>query len=236
MGRLFRALSGGRRTRSGRTGRRGGRGRRRGRENFLEVAALFVGIGSVFLSFCGMPRCLAFLWPRSSLTLAAAYARLVLLVSLLALCSLLSLSGPDARHHGWFVPEGQFFSGLVLLVILHLALCFLPCCQAQDACRHRRTTMWRDVLTLLFTCPLCATRGGVGLRVQNCEFSEVAALGKIVSIPVVAQRLFPWSDCSSRPSRFLPYCCFRWSMSLLRCRAYPLSWRRGRFTWSRLHV
>ena len=75
---------------------------------------------------------------RSSLTLAAAYAGLVLLVSLLALCSLLSLSGPDARHHGWFEREGQFFSGLVLLVILHLALCFLPCCQAQDACRRSR--------------------------------------------------------------------------------------------------
>ena len=63
---------------------------------------------------------------------------------LLALCSLLSLSGPDARHHGWFVPEGQFFSWLVLLVILHLALCFLPCCQAQDACRRsrRRSASW----------------------------------------------------------------------------------------------
>ena len=27
---------------------------------------------------------------------------------------------------------------LVLLVILHFALCFLPCCQAQDACRRSR--------------------------------------------------------------------------------------------------
>ena len=93
---------------------------------------------AVFASFCGRPSCLAFWWPRSSLSLAAAYAGLVLLVSLLALCSLLSLSGPDAQHHGWFVPEGQFFSGLVLLVILHLALCFLPCCLARDACRRSR--------------------------------------------------------------------------------------------------
>ena len=46
---------------------------------------------------------------------------------------------------------------------------------------------------------------------------------------------FPWSDCSSRPSRF-PYCCIWWPMSLLRCRAFSLSWRRGRFTWSRLLV
>ena len=47
---------------------------------------------------------------------------------------------------------------------------------------------------------------------------------------------FPWSDCSSRPSRF-PYCFLHGG----RCpccggRAYPLSWRRGRFTWSRLLV
>ena len=38
--------------------------------------------------------------------MAVVYARLVLLVSLLALCSLLSLSGPDARHHGRYVLEG----------------------------------------------------------------------------------------------------------------------------------
>ena len=65
------------------------------------------------------------------------YAGLVLLVSLLAMCSLLSLSA-DARHHGWYEPKGQLFIGLVLLVILHLALCFLPSCQAQDACRQAR--------------------------------------------------------------------------------------------------
>ena len=38
--------------------------------------------------------------------MAVVYARQVLLVSLLALCSLLSLSGPDARHHGRYVLEG----------------------------------------------------------------------------------------------------------------------------------
>ena len=52
--------------------------------------------------------------------------------------ALLFVAGPDARHHGWYEPEGQLFSGLVLLVILHLALWFLPCCQAQDACRQAR--------------------------------------------------------------------------------------------------
>ena len=70
--------------------------------------------------------------------IAVAYARLVLLVSLVPLCSLLSRSGPDAPHHGRYQPEGLLFSGLVLLVILHLALCFLPCCQSLDACRQAR--------------------------------------------------------------------------------------------------
>ena len=70
--------------------------------------------------------------------MAVAYARLVFLVSLVPLFSLLSWSGPDAPHHGRYQPEGLLFSGLVLLVILYLALCFLPCCQALDACRQAR--------------------------------------------------------------------------------------------------
>ena len=55
--------------------------------------------------------------------MAVAYAWLVLLVSLLALCFLLSSSDPDARHHGWFGPEGPLRGWLVFLVALHLALC-----------------------------------------------------------------------------------------------------------------
>ena len=70
--------------------------------------------------------------------IAVEYARLFFLVSLVPLCSLLSWSGPDAPHHGRYQPEGLLFSGLVLLVILHLALCFSPCCQALDACRQAR--------------------------------------------------------------------------------------------------
>ena len=58
--------------------------------------------------------------------MALAYAWLVLLVSLVPLCSLLSWSGPDAPHHGQYPPEGLLFSGLVLLVILHLTLCSFP--------------------------------------------------------------------------------------------------------------
>ena len=69
--------------------------------------------------------------------MALAYAKLVLLVSLVPLCSFLSWSGPDAPHHGQYPPEGLLFSGLVLLVILHLTL-FPSCCQALDACRQSR--------------------------------------------------------------------------------------------------
>ena len=42
------------------------------------------------------------------------------------------VAGPDARHHGRYVPEGLLRVWLVSLVTLHLALCFFPCCQAQD--------------------------------------------------------------------------------------------------------
>ena len=73
---------------------------------------------------------------RSSLTLAAACAGLVFLVTIhFALCYLMSLSAPDARHHGWYEPQGELLSGLVLLVILHLALCFLPCCRLAPGAR-----------------------------------------------------------------------------------------------------
>ena len=183
------------------------------REHFLEVAALFVGIGSgmfVLLALCGRPRCLAFWWPRSSLTLAAAYAGLVLLVSLLALCSLLSLSGPDARHHGWHETEGQLFSGLVLLVILLLALCFLPCCQAQDACRQARRQVrimagmnQKDSYTVGWFCWYCTLRcvpfllsSGPGCSHHGRYGPEGGlrrAVHKVVFILVVMQRRIPWS-------------------------------------------
>ena len=54
--------------------------------------------------------------------MAVAFERLVLLVSLLALCSLLLLSGPDARHHCWYEPEGHVRRWWVLLVTIYLAL------------------------------------------------------------------------------------------------------------------
>ena len=143
---------------------RGGRGRKGGRRSFLALAALVVDIGSgvfamlvllvpMHLVMCSLwsmngPCCSATrpVWTKDSIfvvVMAVAYARLVLLVSLVALCSLVSWSGLDAPHHGRSDPEGQLFSGLVLLVILHLALCFFPCCQAQDACRQAgRSASW----------------------------------------------------------------------------------------------
>ena len=53
---------------------------------------------------------------------AVAFARLVSLVSLLALCSLPWFAGPDAQHHGWYEPEGHVRSWWVLLVTIYLAL------------------------------------------------------------------------------------------------------------------
>ena len=68
----------------------------------------------------------------------ALHARLVLLVLLLALCSLLLSSDPDARHHGWYEPEG-LLHGLCLdriavddaFVLCSLSLSAGPCCQAS---------------------------------------------------------------------------------------------------------
>ena len=53
------------------------------------------------------------------------------------------LQACDARHHGRFGPEVQlrrhwWHAWLVLLVTLHLALCFLPCLLARDARHHGR--------------------------------------------------------------------------------------------------
>ena len=53
------------------------------------------------------------------------------------------LQARDARHHGSFGPEVQlrrhwWHVWLVLLVTLHLSLCFLPCLQARDALHHGR--------------------------------------------------------------------------------------------------
>ena len=64
------------------------------------------------------------LWPRSSSTTVACsflgFAGLHF-----ALCSFWLQTGPYARHHGRYGPEGQVCIGLVLLVTMRLALCSL---------------------------------------------------------------------------------------------------------------
>ena len=106
----------------------------------------------------------------------------------IALFFLLLSSGPDARHLGRYGPEGQVLSmrvwarssttaavacfGLVLLVMMHLTLSSLwssagPGCSASWPVWSRGTVSLRVVLTLLFTCPLCATTGAVSYRVQK---------------------------------------------------------------------
>ena len=69
-------------------------------------------------------------WPRSSSTPTVACSGLgSWFVAIRGVFPSLS-PGPDARHHGWYVPEGHVRSWLVLLVTL-LALCCLRCRQAQ---------------------------------------------------------------------------------------------------------
>ena len=71
----------------------------------------------------------------SSLRLSRCSSRCVPSCCLLQAC--------DARHHGRFGPEVQlrrhwWHAWLVLLVTLHLALCFLPCFLARDVRHHGR--------------------------------------------------------------------------------------------------
>ena len=81
---------------------------------------------------------------------------------------------------------------LVSLVILHLALFFFPCCQAQDALHHGRygseVQLCRCCLVVL--CLLCATTGASGLEVQKTASSpQLHFYITVVDISVVVQRL-----------------------------------------------
>ena len=67
-----------------------------------------------------------------------------------------------------------------------------PRCSAPGSVWARGTVTLRDFLTLLFTCPVCATTVAVSFRVQKTAvFSAVAALGKVVNIPVPVQTPIP---------------------------------------------
>ena len=96
------------------------------------------------------------------------YALLVLLVTMhLALCSLLSSPGPgcsaswpgldqkDSALRALIVDSGGGMCKVGLLVILHLALCFFPCRQAQDARHHGRYAPEGQTSSELWTFQLC---------------------------------------------------------------------------------
>ena len=156
---------------------------------------------AVFSSSVGRPRLpgiLAGMDQKDSffvVVMAVACARLVLLVTLVLLCSLLFWTGPDAPHHGRYQPVGLLFCGLVLLVFLHLALCFLPCCQALDACRQAR----RHVCIM----------AGMGQKegyVVPCrrlrKIHSFCSSTRSSSSSSWCRGCFLWSDCSRRPLRF----------------------------------
>ena len=112
----------------------------------------------------------------------------------LAMSSLPWCAGPDARRHGWYEPEGLFralipavaCARLVLLVILHLALCFFPCRQAQDARHHGRYGSPGGAALVV-----CNNRC-LGLEVQKTAGSpQLHFINKVVRIPVEVQRSFP---------------------------------------------
>ena len=116
--------------------------------------------------------------------MAVAYAMLVLLVSLVPLCSLLSWSGPDAPHHGQYPPEGLLFSGLVLLVFLHLTLCFLLVVRplmlvGRPAGRSASWPVWTRWTVVLCRAENCG-KSAVGVhqqgRLHSCRFAEVDPL------------------------------------------------------------
>ena len=120
--------------------------------------------------------------------MALAYAWLVLLVSLVPLCSLLSWSGPDAPHHGQYPPEGLLFSGLVLLVILHLTLCSFPVVRplmlvGSPAGRSASWPVW--------------TRRMLCVAVQKTADFRSRSSSQVVDFLLRCRGLFPWSCCSA---------------------------------------
>ena len=54
--------------------------------------------------------------------------------------------------------------------------------------------MLRDVLTLCGYMPVvCNDRCRELQSAENCGFSAVAALGKVINVPIVVQTPIPWS-------------------------------------------
>ena len=131
-------------------------------------------------------------------------AELVLLVALSALSFLLLSSDPDARHLGWYGPDGQVCSSRVWprsssnAAVAYLAgfavtistLFSLPLLWAGPGCLESWSVWTSRSVTrfLLFTRPLCATTGAMGYGVQEtAEFLQLLFM-QVVDISFVVQR------------------------------------------------
>ena len=96
------------------------------------------------------------------------------------------LQARDARHHGRFGPEVQlrrhwWHAWLVLLVTLHLPLCFLPCLQARDARHHGRY----------------GPEGMLRFALQKTADFRSRSSSQVVDFLLRCRGLFPWSCCSA---------------------------------------
>ena len=120
------------------------------------------------------------------------------------------LQACDARYHGRFGPEVQlrrhwWHAWLVLLLTLHLALCFLPCLLARDARHHGRYE----------------PEGILRVAVQKSVDFRSRSSSQVVDFLLRCRGLFPWSCCSADHRVFqLPR--YMWSTSLL-CRSCRFS-------------
>ena len=170
-------------------------------------------------------------WTRRSLfSTAVAYAWLVLLVMLFALCFLLLTSDPDARHLGRYGPEGQVCSlrvwprsssnaaeaccGLVLLVTISL-LYFLLFVVGRTGMLGILVGMDQKV----FSCfpvvhmPIVCVDRCHGYGVHKTSGIFAVAVFQVVDTPFVTQR------CNPMVWRFPSYAWKRWSMALFCSRA-----------------
>ena len=82
------------------------------------------------------------------------------------------LQARDARHHGRYGPEGQFYARLSVAI---------PQVQLLD-----------EVVVPVVCSDICP-----GPVTQYSGGAAVAVPDKVVDFPVVAQRLFPWFDSSA---------------------------------------
>ena len=102
---------------------------------------------------------------------------------------------------------------LVLLVILHLALCFFPCRQAQEV-RHRGRYGSEGLLPAGAVLVVCNDRCRWVDRVETAVFPQLQLIFKVVYLPVEVQRSFPMVQTVLRTLQILQLqFVARWSMS-----------------------